>query len=261
MRNYYQRKEERIKRLKKKSEKLLSESSAALKESDRIAGMMQGEPIKVGHHSEKRHRKDTEKMHGLMDKFVGKRQQAENYKDKAAAAECNTAISSDNPDAIELLEDKISRLETKRDWMKFVNKEYRRCKGDIDGMDVDEKKKAVLRTWKNNKPNYESKPFQSFELTNLGARIKASKSRLESLKKKENDETTEIKFPGGKIVDNVEDNRLQIFHDEKPDYEIRKRLKQNGFRWAPSVGAWQRMRGGNAVFWAKKALDIKEKVK
>lgn len=256
MRNYYQRKEERIKRLIKKSERLLSESSAALKESDRMAERMQGEPIKVGHHSENRHRRDIKKCHGLMDKFVDKRQQAENYKDKAAAAESNTAISSDNPDATELLQEKIAKLETKRDWMKLVNKEYRRCKGDISKMDIDERKKAILKLWKSNKPEYESKPFQRFELSNLGAKIKAAQRRLEDLKKKENDVTMEIEFPGGKIVDNVEDNRLQIFHDEKPDYEVRKRLKQNGFRWAPSVGVWQRMRSPNAMYWAKKALNL-----
>ena len=256
--NYYQKKEKRIEGLKKKSKRLSAESSAALNQSNYMASRMQGEPIKVGHHSEKRHRKDVGKMHGLMDKFVDLRQKAEHYKDKAEAAECNTAISSDNPDAIELLEEKVSNLEAKRDWMKFVNKEYRRCKGDIDRMSVDEKTKSVLKIWKTHKPEYETKPHQGFELTNLGARIKTSKQRLESLKKKENDKTITVEFPGGRIVDNVEDNRLQIFHDEKPDTEVRKQLKYNGFRWAPSVGCWQKMRSPNAMYWAKKALKINE---
>lgn len=256
--NYYQKREKRIERLKKKSESLLQESSAALEQSNYMASRMQGEPIKVGHHSERRHRRDIEKMHGKMDKFVGLRQKAADYKDKAAAAECNTAISSDNPDAIELLEEKLLKLEAKRDRMKFINKEHRRCNGEIDMMDVDEKEKALLKIWENIKPEYESKPYQTFELSNLNAKIKSAKSRLEDLKKKENDETVAIEFSGGRIVDDVEENRLQIFHDEKSDTEVRKRLKQNGFRWAPSVGAWQRHRSTNAMYWAKKALNLNE---
>ena len=39
---------------------------------------------------------------------------------------------------------------------------------------------------------------------------------------------------------NREDNRLQVFFDGKPDADTRAELKSNGFRWAPSVGAWQR---------------------
>ena len=256
--NYYQKREERIRGLKKKSEKLSAESSAAMDASSEIAKIMNGNPVKLDHHSAKGHLRDIKRCHGLMDKSVDLRQKAEHYKDKAAAAEYNTAISSDNPDAVLLLEEKVSNLEAKRDWMKFVNKEYRRCHGDIDRMSVDEKQKAALKIWKTNKPEYETKPYQGFELTNLGNKIKTAKQRLESLKKKENDETVTVEFPGGRIVDNVEDNRLQIFHDEKPDAGVRKQLKYNGFRWAPSVGCWQRMRSNNAMYWAKKALNLNE---
>ena len=41
-------------------------------------------------------------------------------------------------------------------------------------------------------------------------------------------------------------NRLQIFFDGKPDEGAREELKANGFRWAPSVGAWQRQLNMNA---------------
>lgn len=36
------------------------------------------------------------------------------------------------------------------------------------------------------------------------------------------------------------DNRLRLYFDEKPSEEQRSKLKCNGFKWAPSVGAWQR---------------------
>ena len=45
-------------------------------------------------------------------------------------------------------------------------------------------------------------------------------------------------------------NRLQVFFDGKPDEAARDELKANGFRWAPSVGAWQRQLNKNAYYAA-----------
>ena len=39
--------------------------------------------------------------------------------------------------------------------------------------------------------------------------------------------------------DNVE-NRVRLSFDGKPSAETRSLLKSNGFKWAPSQGAWQR---------------------
>ena len=49
---------------------------------------------------------------------------------------------------------------------------------------------------------------------------------------------------------NKADNRLQVFFDGKPDEAARDELKANGFRWAPSVGAWQRQLNKNAYYAA-----------
>ena len=49
---------------------------------------------------------------------------------------------------------------------------------------------------------------------------------------------------------NREDNRLQVFFDGKPDEATRTELKISGFRWAPSVGAWQRQLTKNAIYAA-----------
>ena len=46
---------------------------------------------------------------------------------------------------------------------------------------------------------------------------------------------------------NTQDNRLQIFFDEKPDAAVREELKGNGFRWSPKAGAWQRQLNQNAI--------------
>ena len=45
----------------------------------------------------------------------------------------------------------------------------------------------------------------------------------------------------------MEDNRIQIFFDEKPEGDIRQELKSNGFKWAPSKNAWQRQLNENGI--------------
>ena len=46
-------------------------------------------------------------------------------------------------------------------------------------------------------------------------------------------------FPGGEAKINEAENRLQLLFDEKPPEDQRRALKSEGFKWAPSQGAWQ----------------------
>ena len=65
------------------------------------------------------------------------------------------------------------------------------------------------------------------------------------------------KFDGGEIVRNTEADRLQIIFDEKPDEQQRDALKQNGFRWSPRYGAWQRQLSSNAIYAARHIAAIR----
>ena len=47
------------------------------------------------------------------------------------------------------------------------------------------------------------------------------------------------------VVEDKDAGRYQISFTGKPDYETRTLLKQNGFRWAPSLGVWQCYNTGN----------------
>lgn len=55
---------------------------------------------------------------------------------------------------------------------------------------------------------------------------------------------------------NQEENRLQIFFDEKLDEETRAALKSNGFHWSPSVGAWQRQLNDRTIWAADRIKAI-----
>lgn len=80
----------------------------------------------------------------------------------------------------------------------------------------------------------------SFSLTNSNARIKHTEARVKVLEQRENAAPLERENADGiKVVENVPENRMQIFFPGKPTDEVRANLKRNGFRWAPSNGCWQ----------------------
>lgn len=139
-------------------------------------------------------------------------------------------ISSDDPDAIERLQAKLADLSKDHEAMKEAN-----AKARAEG------KPAPCPPW---------------ALRNSNANMSRIKERIADLQAKAQDVTTEIPFPGGVIVDNVEDNRVQIVFDAKPDEGTRGNLKAHGFRWAPSMGAWQRQRTVNALWAAKEIVGV-----
>ncbi len=49
--------------------------------------------------------------------------------------------------------------------------------------------------------------------------------------------------------------RLQLIFEGKPDDKTRNTLKSNGFRWAPSCMAWQRLLNENAEWALRRITD------
>ena len=90
--------------------------------------------------------------------------------------------------------------------------------------------------------------YPSYLLTNNNANIRRTRQRIEDLKSQS--EYAGWAFPGGQAEINEGENRLQLFFEEKPSEEQRRELKSNGFKWAPSQGAWQRQLTKNAIYAA-----------
>src|SRR5690606_484329 len=93
--------------------------------------------------------------------------------------------------------------------------------------------------------------FNSLELANNSANIRRLKARLADLERKRSRPTTEETIGAVRIVQDTEANRLRIFFPAKPSASTIATLKRNGFRWAPSVGAWQRHLSNSALYWAR----------
>lgn len=66
----------------------------------------------------------------------------------------------------------------------------------------------------------------------------------------------EVEFEGGRVVLDMADDRLRLMFDDKPDAELLKELRGSGFKWAPSVKAWQRQWTENAERATERLLGI-----
>ena len=156
-------------------------------------------------------------------------------------------ISADDPAAVEKLQKKLDSLERSQLIMKEVNTYYRKH-GTLDGCallspdQIERLKSDMAASWRSS-----PKPFESYQLTNNNAEIRRVKARIEELSKRAEQTFSGWEFDGGHVEMNQEDNRLQVFFDGKPDADTRAELKSSGFRWAPSVGAWQRQLTDNAI--------------
>ena len=156
-----------------------------------------------------------------------------------------------------ILEKKLAGLEKSHQQMKDINVIMRKKVPDDDKREQ-LKKAGISDTLIRDvfKPDYLGRTrFQGFHLQNSNAKIKNAKERLTTMEKRESTETTSKSINGVKVVDNTEDNRVQLFFDGKPDDTMRDRLKGSGWRWAPSVGAWQRKRTDAAIQSAKQILS------
>ena len=165
-------------------------------------------------------------------------------------------ISSDNPNAIQKLKEKLCTLEQNQEQMKQVNAYYKKHK-TLEGCTLlSEAEKKHLTSYLEKDYNAEKRPYNSFTLTNNNASIKHTKKRIAELEKR--DSLKGWKFESGEVVANKELNRLQIVFDEKPEEALRAKLKLNGFKWAPSQNAWQRFLNQSAIRAVEEIEELAE---
>lgn len=111
----------------------------------------------------------------------------------------------------------------------------------------------------NHVPDYQtkSKVFPTWALTNNNANIKRLSGIIQKLENQEAarefaKDSEELKavynFEGGKIVVDRDTQRINIYHEEKPEREIIQNIKSHGFRWSPRFQSWTRQLTPNALF-------------
>lgn len=232
---------------------------------EKNSGIPFGQPILVGHHSERRHRNALKRMDQRFEKGIEASNKASYYSNKIKNLENDTngPIRSDDPDALTKISKKIKQLEDDREYMKKINAEFRKAKGDVSKMkSITEEEKDIYRIGKQIKGRYtagdtswDNSFFRGFELTSTGAEIRRLKQRQTQLSKLAQREDKEYQYNGVKIKEDTIGNRLRLHFNSIPDREFRTKLKRNGFRWSPYNKAWQKQLSNYPEVDVKHILD------
>lgn len=168
-----------------------------------------------------------------------------------------------DPDARQLLQNRLQALEAQSARGKAMNAHYRRHKTmrgfpgltDAQAASMDADLVSDRSIW--------HIPYPAYALTSLRDKIKRTQSRLQELQALEAARQTpaagtpfDLGAITGQLVRNSALNRLQILFDAKPGPDLRAQLKASGFRWSPSEGAWQRQLTQNALREASQILGM-----
>jgi hypothetical protein len=172
-------------------------------------------------------------------------------------------IMAGDGDALTRLREKLANLERSQETMKAANAAIRKhAKAGRDaqvaalievGLPETEARELL-------KPGrFAGDGFAHFTLTNNGAEIRRCKKRIESIGKAQALPAVEVETESGiRLEDSPAENRIRIFFPGKPDEAVRTAMKQHGFRWSPTIGAWQAYRNHGSLQHARKVAGLDE---
>lgn len=260
MNTYEKRQADRKERFQLKSGQATDRSNQLHGEAKGMADRIPfGQPILVGHHSEKRDRNFRGKITRKFEKSFEESNKAQHYARKAAGVG-KAGISSDDPEAVQKLQAKIDSAERSQEAMKAINKIVKSKPKDER---TDEKISQLLTTYDGMSTERAEKlfipdscgrvGFASYCLTNNNANIRRMKERLKVLGdrervrqhfEEEGNEPEAVQYEGFEILENHEENRVQILFNSKEDYtKIKDRginLRSLGWKYSKTNSAWQR---------------------
>lgn len=241
--HHEQRQDARRERLERAAERAAADSAAKFRQAhDTVAGIPFGQPILVGHHSEKRHRNTLRKHDRRMRAAVELEKRATELSRRAAAVGTG-GISSDDPEAVQKLDDKRTDLERIRDRMKAVNAAYR--KRDESALaTLGAPSLAALDAQVAKAYSWEKQPYPKWQIANLGARIRDAAKRageLAAIPAHQAGPAPEAETVGALTV-TVDPAELRVMirapgRLSKPAYAL---VRSAGFVWSPTRTAFVR---------------------
>ena len=208
-----------------------------------------GQPIHIGHHSEKWDRNYREKIHNKYGKAFKESDKAEYYKEKAKTIGSG-GIMSDDPEAIIKLKEKIAKFKENIEFFKKMNREMRKYKTFEKALEhfknLEDKETAVLMvkhlTFREsiyaNPPEAINRYY--FDTSSDNQEVKRLEKRLNWMIREENTEA--IDFVINEIEVKEEDGRINVYFPYKPDEETRKKIKSYplSMKWSRFNGCWTR---------------------
>lgn len=152
-------------------------------------------------------------------------------------------IMAGDANAIERLAVNLARMERAQEIMKMANAAIRKHakKGaEAQVPALVELGFSPARATDLLTPDYAGRiGFPAYELTNNNANIRRVRERLVQLEWAHAQPVRGAEGEGVRLEEDPPANRVRLFFAGKPDAATRERLKGGGFRWTPTLGAWQ----------------------
>lgn len=197
-----------------------------------------------------------EKQNRRMDAHMEKRKEIDKLLDRMRSIGTG-GIKSGDANAIVKLEAKRDDLAELQEQMKAVNAYWRKHK-TLDGCDLlTEEQIEKLKADMGSQWHTYDVPYPPYYLSSNNAEIRRLEKRIKELSeiKAAGDKEYELEGVDGlKVVEDTSIMRIQLIFDGRPETPVRNILKEWGFRWAPSQGAWQRLLNNNGRYAAKMAV-------
>lgn len=267
--SYAERKEARINRLHDRASKKGKEGNALINESCSMTKCIpMGQPILVGHHSERGHRKLLERSNNKMRKGCEALDYSDELERRAEAAENNNAIMSDDPEAIRKIKEKMQLIEVAQEKTKKVNVILRKLKTYENAIKVldketDDLSKEILKGLISQYGYYAIPPERIrayyWSTSHNSAERNRLKKRLEVLQKKEENgpmEFTVNDSQGNEIKVDEDEGRIRVHFPYKPNDETRSKIKSYpiSMKWSRYATAWVRKIGPGTNEYFKEQL-------
>lgn len=172
-----------------------------------------GQPILIGHHSEKRDRNFRNRIHDTYGKAFALQDKAAYYDGKAASVGTG-GISSDDPDAIAKLKEQLTNVRASQDAMKKANALIRKHKDDeaaqvaaiaaLEGFTEATAREAV-------KPDFCGRVgFPAFALSNNNANARRIEKRIKELERMQERASVELEGEGYTYREDTDENRVMF---------------------------------------------------
>lgn len=206
-----------------------------------LDGIPLGQPMLVGHHSEKRHRNTIDRAAAAMDRGLECTKMAEHHTSRAGGIQHqpDTSIFSDDPTAIEDLRERIAAGRKEIEHMRAVNKAFR--KGGAAAAMVAEgvetptpDQVATYQAAIDKNFSWDKRPYASYTITNRSANMRRLEKRIGEIERRQTRQAEAEAAPTGVVIRGSDYVAVQFA--EKPERSLINALKEAAFHW--SGGAW-----------------------
>lgn len=189
-----------------------------------------GQPILVGHHSERRMRRAYERRDEHMFAWLHLNERA--AKQEAAAVtiieQAERSAYTDDDDALEKLQARLAEAEARRERLKAYNARFRRTgRPDTDGLtpeDVEDLRMTIRYGQSNGE-------FPSYVFSNISSQIQRLKKRIQEVAAYQQQAAAASSSASGCTIARTDDGRLRLTFTEKPRRDVIDALKAARWMW------------------------------